>query len=250
MSNNHQRTPSITLNGNLLTPPLSKQQQRKLSLPVIYPRVSPSQYLEAVTNSQVNSQSYPHIFDAGKKRLSAVGIAVSNHLQSTIGWKKSPSHELIVEDAKCLCAICFRLKLRKCGIVHKKLGLQRLRSMGAIGTRNSQIAEIAVEFGNIIRELERSYPKLYSSVLSNTGNSTKMFSSLSTVQHVLQIIAQELFRNEITWERIAAYYAIAGALAVDCIKTGHSDYLLGLIDALSGFIERDLVVWIAQQGGW
>ncbi|RWS31374.1 uncharacterized protein B4U80_05945 [Leptotrombidium deliense] len=241
--------PLNNVNGTLLSPPSPSTRGRKLSLPVIYPRVSPSQYLEDMTNS---SSTKAQLFDASRKRLSAVGIAVSNHLQTTIGWKpKTESHELIVERAKCLCAIYFRFKLRKNGFMHKKLGLQRLRSMSAINAnQSSTITQVGIELRYIIEELERGYPKLYQSVLSNTGNSVKILSSLSSVQNVFEIMAQELFRNEITWERIGSYYAIAGALALDCVKAGHPDYVLGLIDSLTDFIERDIASWIASQGGW
>jgi BCL2-related ovarian killer protein len=96
--------------------------------------------------------------------------------------------------------------------------------------------------------LEHHYPKIFSSVLGNLKNLT--LPSVQSVQNVLQTIAQELFRHDITWARIAAFYAAVGALAVDCVRIGHAEYITSLIETFATFVDRDLASWIAQQGGW
>ena len=40
------------------------------------------------------------------------------------------------------------------------------------------------------------------------------------------------------------------AVAVDCVRQGHPEYLYGLVEAAGLVIERDVANWIANQGGW
>ncbi|KAL3217687.1 hypothetical protein MRX96_032120 [Rhipicephalus microplus] len=54
------------------------------------------------------------------------------------------------------------------------------------------------------------------------------------------------FRGVASWPCIQ----FPGGLAVDCVKLGHPEYVLGLVQALGLFVERDLATWISQQGGW
>ncbi|XP_054159346.1 bcl-2-related ovarian killer protein homolog A-like [Oppia nitens] len=181
-----------------------------------------------------------------KKRLSQVGIAVSHHLTSTIGLK--PSHSNIVKESKCLCSRFIRFKLRKSGIIdNKRFNLQKLRNLCNI-TVDSRTSLVANQLKCLVLELETNYPKLYNSVLNNiTSHPLK---SVNEIQSILQIISQELFRNDITWARIAALFAITGALAVDCVQVGHPEYILPIIDTFTAFVDRDIAGWIAQQGGW
>ncbi|KAH9371004.1 hypothetical protein HPB48_016993 [Haemaphysalis longicornis] len=84
-----------------------------------------------------------------------------------------------------------------------------------------------------------------------TGNiGVHALPSETAVQNVFEAVARELFRNDISWGRIVALYSVSGGLAIDCVKLGHPEYVLGLVQALGLFVERDLATWISQQGGW
>ncbi|KAH7961373.1 hypothetical protein HPB52_008578 [Rhipicephalus sanguineus] len=89
---------------------------------------------------------------------------------------------------------------------------------------------------------------VYSTVTGNIG--VHALPSETAVQNVFEAVARELFRNDISWGRIVALYSVSGGLAVDCVKLGHPEYVLGLVQALGLFVERDLATWISQQGGW
>ena len=256
-------TPNINNNSNgnnspnlqLLNPP--SINRRKYSLPVIYPnRQTPTEYLEEkiqLLKENRSSSSASNILDTislgsrGSKRLSQVGIAVSHHLSQTIGWKVLASHQQVVEQAKCLCARFIRFKLRKDLLIQKRLNLQKLKSFCNL-TLDPMTNQVAVELKFLTVELERSYPNIYSSVIQNLNIQT--FPSANSVQSILQLIAQELFRNDISWARIAALYTIVGALAVDCVQIGHSEYIMNIIETFTSFVDRDLASWIIQQGGW
>jgi hypothetical protein len=229
---------SNQINGSLLAPPVIKP--RKYSLPLICPnQLSPNDYLESSTRELRRSQPSTFLdsldFNSQKKRLSNVGIAVSHHLSATIGWKLLASHKDIVNQSKCLCSRFIRFKLRECG--HKRINLQKIKSLCNI-TLDSTTSQVAVELKYLILELERSYPKLYTSVFNNINSQS--LKSASGVQTVLQTMAQELFRNDITWPRIAAFFAVAGALSVDCVRIGHPEYIMSIIETFTTFIDRDI----------
>ena len=75
-----------------------------------------------------------------------------------------------------------------------------------------------------------------------------------SVRGVLSSIGQDLLdtrrHGDLTWAKIISLYCVAGGLAVDCVRSGHPEYLVTLIDATALVVERDAATWIAQQGGW
>ena len=227
-------------NGSLLCPPDIKP--RKHSLPLINTnQISPNEYMESY--SRDGRKSFPStILDSldlslQKHRLSQVGIAVSQHLSSTIGLRLISSHNQIVNQSKCLCSRFIRLKLKKRGLVHKRLNLQKLKSLCNIRV-DSNTSLVANELKCLITELERSHPKLYSSVINNL--SSQSFKSVNEIQSILQLMSQELFRNDITWARIAALFAITGAMAVDSVQMGRPEYIIPIIESFTAFVDRDI----------
>lgn len=230
-----------TSSGNRLTVPGAQgPKDRKYSLPLqLQRRPSLSGYAAAVESAKD---------DARRRKFSQVGQAVSHRLSTTIGWKVYPvSTQEVADQAKSLCGRYLRAKLRTCSAVHKKLGLQRLRSVSNMSV-GYQTSDVAQRLRLVCTELERSYPDLYQTVTGNIG--LHALPSETAVQNVFEAVARELFRNDISWGRIVALYSVSGGLAVDCVKLGHPEYVLGLVQALGLFVERDLATWISQQGGW
>lgn len=54
----------------------------------------------------------------------------------------------------------------------------------------------------------------------------------------------------ITWGKVVAMYAVAGALAVDCVKQGHPTTVHIIVDSLGQFVRKFLVSWLKRRGGW
>ncbi|GBO22236.1 Bcl-2-related ovarian killer A [Araneus ventricosus] len=100
----------------------------------------------------------------------------------------------------------------------------------------------------LTNELENLHPKLFQSVASNLG--LHSLPSEAVVHNVFAAVAEEIFRGDVTWGRIVALFAMTGALAMDCVKGGHPEYVLGLVQRMGIFVERDVAAWICQQGGW
>lgn len=173
---------------------------------------------------------------------------MSHRLSTTIGLKLyTVTTQEVAEQAKSLCGRYLRAKLRTCGAVHKKLGLQRLKSVSNLSI-GYPTADVAQRLRLVCTELERNHPDLYQTVTGNIG--LHALPSETAVQNVFEAVARELFRNDISWGRIVALYSVSGGLAVDCVKLGHPEYVLALVQALGLFVERDLASWISQQGGW
>ncbi|XP_050043112.1 bcl-2-related ovarian killer protein-like [Dermacentor andersoni] len=233
--------PSSPCLGNRLTVPGSQgPRDRKYSLPLqLQRRPSLSGYAAAVESARE---------DARRRKFSQVGQVVSHRLSTTIGWKVyTVTTQEVADQAKSLCGRYLRAKLKQCGAVNKKLGLQRLRSVTnlSVGYPTSDVAQ---RLRLVCSELESSHPDLYQTVTGNIG--VHALPSETAVQNVFEAVARELFRNDISWGRIVALYSVSGGLAVDCVKLGHPEYVLGLVQALGLFVERDLATWISQQGGW
>lgn len=96
------------------------------------------------------------------------------------------------------------------------------------------------------------HQKLYSSVarqVSSRGSGGDI-KSTENASFLLSTIARDLFRADITWSKVAALFAIAGGLALDCVRQGHPEFVPKLIESMADVIEDELVVWIAENGGW
>lgn len=212
-----------------------------------------SEYLRKRSNSN------PFLVES-KRRISQVSNVVTQHFQSTIGWSLK-SHSEIATQSRCLAAKYIRWKLRKVGLFHKRLQLQRLRSVGNLNDEHDvYINEIAIELKCLIQELERNHPKVFSSVIANAGD--VMLKNVHALKRVHRLIGQFIFDSssnpavegkegcQYNWSQVAAFYAVTGALAVDSVRSGHPEYVLPLIDSLTRYISKQIAPWISQEGGW
>ncbi|XP_022661382.1 uncharacterized protein LOC111250413 isoform X2 [Varroa destructor] len=216
-------------------------RERKLSLPssLHQRRPSLSGYAAAAEHARESARL---------RKLSSVGASMSHRLSTSIGWKAAPvTTAEMTEQAKALCGRYLRAKLRSCGPMHKKLGLQRLKSVSNMCS-GYPTNDVSTKLRLICQELERTHPDTFQTVVGNIG--VHSLPSESAVQTVFECVARELFRNDISWGRVAALYSLSGGLAIDCVKLGHPEYIMTIVNSLALFVERDLAQWIAQQGGW
>ncbi|KAL3207347.1 hypothetical protein MRX96_039709 [Rhipicephalus microplus] len=146
--------PSSPSLGNRLTVPGSQgPRDRKYSLPLqLQRRPSLSGYAAAVESARE---------DARRRKFSQVGQVVSHRLSTTIGWKVyTVTTQEVADQAKSPCGRYLRAKLKQCGAVHKKLGLQRLRSVSNISV-GYPTSDVAQRLRLVCSELESSHPDLY-----------------------------------------------------------------------------------------
>lgn len=100
-------------------------------------------------------------------------------------------------------------------------------------------------------ELEKMHPRIYTNVSRQL--SPAPFGELEyreTAPIILNIIAKDLFKANITWSKVVSIFAVCGGFAVDCVKQQHYDYLQFLVEAMADIIEDDLSQWLRFNDGW
>ncbi|KAE8744785.1 hypothetical protein FOCC_FOCC008602, partial [Frankliniella occidentalis] len=171
---------------------------------------------------------------APRRRFSNVSDAVSRKLSSTIGWRTVPAHSKIVEivgQGKALCGQYIRSRLKRAGLFDRKCGLQRLRSAAALnapqglsaGAAGGVLREVFSELNAVGLELERRHPKVYTGVARQAAAGPIV--SDKTAASALTAVGRDLLKHDVTWGKVISLYAVAGALAVDCVRQGHPEYL-------------------------
>ncbi|XP_008210490.1 bcl-2-related ovarian killer protein isoform X2 [Nasonia vitripennis] len=192
---------------------------------------------------------HPDAFDAARRRLSNVSDVVSRKISRTIGWRSlSVSVELTVSQGKALCGQYIRSRLRRSGIFHRKLGLKRVRSAKLI-SGSSVVEEVFPVLDALGTELEKMHPQLYERVGRQIGRG--LFNSEQKVSDALTDISREMLRaGECNWVKIASIYAVAGGIAVDCVKQGKPEFLPVIQRAMIIVLEEYLASWIQANGGW
>ncbi|XP_049540246.1 bcl-2-related ovarian killer protein-like [Anopheles darlingi] len=176
----------------------------------------------------------------------------------------------VIQQGKRLCGEYIRARLKRSGLLNRKI-LQRLRNsivpdgasagIGSVGGGSGMML-IAGGGGAVVREafpilhgmgieLERMHPRLYTNVSRQISNEPwGELTEPDTVGYLLHIVAKDLFKTGVTWGKVISLFAIAGGLAVDCVRQDHTDYLQQLIEGTTDVIEEDLAGWLVERGGW
>lgn len=195
-----------------------------------------------------------------RRRFSNVSDVVSRKLSSTIGWRTAPAHSKIVEivsQGKALCGQYIRSRLKRAGLFDRKCGLQRLRSAAALNAPQGlaqglagtdALREVFSELNLVGLELERRHPKVYTGVARQAAAGPIVSDKAAAT--ALTAVGRDLLKHDVTWAKVVALYAVAGGLAVDCVRQGHPEYLHALVAAVGQLLEDDLAPWIADNGGW
>uniref|UniRef100_A0AAG5DIP1 Bcl-2 Bcl-2 homology region 1-3 domain-containing protein n=1 Tax=Anopheles atroparvus TaxID=41427 RepID=A0AAG5DIP1_ANOAO len=182
-------------------------------------------------------------------------------LTSPVGWtnKRSPIHHLttsqdVINQGKCLCGEYIRARLKRSGLLNRKT-LQRLRNSMEECSAEAGAGVVVREAFPILNEmgeeLERMHPRLYTNVSRQISNEPwGELTEPDTVGYLLHVVAKDLFKSGITWGKVISLFAIAGGLAVDCVRQDHHDYLRQLIEGTTDVIEEDLSGWLVERGGW
>ncbi|CAB0034736.1 unnamed protein product [Trichogramma brassicae] len=209
--------------------------------------------------------SFLNLTDSARRRLSNVGDAVSRKISCTIGWKSS-SIETIVQQGVALCKYYVRNRLKRSGLLTRKIGLRRTTSSKLVVESNHTAAAAAgnghsasmmwaahqmfPELAALGAELEKMYPELYERVGRQIG--CVQFTSKQRVGDALGDIVRELMQRHggCNWSKIVAIYAVAGGLACDCVRQGNPDFLDAIYEAMENVIEEYIAPWILIRGGW
>ena len=155
--NERRRKMSVPVTLYRNTPRLSVSNPSGVGLP-IFERIPGQPNPSNLDISDNLSHSGPDATRGRLRRFSNVGDA-ARKLSTTIGWRTVSVQDIICQT-KSLCGQYIRARLKRSGILHRKFGLQRMRSIANL-PGGVIVCEIFSQLHLIGTELERMHPKLY-----------------------------------------------------------------------------------------
>lgn len=155
-------------------------------------------------------------------------------------FDRSLTEKELVSQSKVLCRDYIISRLNQNGLGWSKAELN-------FPSSNSSICEISVVLLCLGDELESIQPSLYRNVARQLNISVAMENAVSDA---FIGVATEIFATGITWGKIVAMYAVAGALAVDCVRQSRVNNVHVIVDSLGQLVRKYLVHWLKRRGGW
>ncbi|XP_061550674.1 bcl-2-related ovarian killer protein homolog B [Phycodurus eques] len=155
-------------------------------------------------------------------------------------FERSLTEKELVSQAKALCRDFIVSRLNQNGLAWSKSEL----NLSPSGPALADVSFVLVCLGD---ELERILPSLYRNVARQLNISVAMETMVSDA---FIGVATEIFSTGITWGKVVSMYAVAGALAVDCVRQGHASTVHIIVDSLGQFVRKYLAQWLKRRGGW
>ncbi|KAG7228667.1 hypothetical protein INR49_008443 [Caranx melampygus] len=160
-------------------------------------------------------------------------------------FDRSPTDKELVSQAKALCRDYIHSRLNRAGIGWSNPEHGLAASGGALG----EISTVLLWLGN---ELEYLRPNVYRNVARQLNITV---ASESVVSDAFLAVAADIFSTAVslsgvTWGKVVSLYAVAGALAVDCVRHGHPAMVHTIVDCMGEFVRKSLTSWLKRRGGW
>ncbi|XP_032428741.1 bcl-2-related ovarian killer protein homolog A isoform X2 [Xiphophorus hellerii] len=96
-------------------------------------------------------------------------------------------------------------------------------------------------------ELEYLRPNVYRNVARQLNITVAVE---GVVSDAFMAVAADIFSTGVTWGKVVSLYAVAGALAVDCVRHGHPAMVHTIVDCMGEFVRKSLTPWLKKRGGW
>ncbi|KAG7321562.1 hypothetical protein KOW79_014420 [Hemibagrus wyckioides] len=96
-------------------------------------------------------------------------------------------------------------------------------------------------------ELENIQPHVYRNIARQLNISVTME---VVVSDAFLSVATEILSLGITWGKVVAIFAVAGGLAVDCVRQERPAVVHTIEESLGEFVRKSLVPWLRRRGGW
>lgn len=155
-------------------------------------------------------------------------------------FDRSPTDKELVSQAKALCRDYVHSRLNRAGIGWSKPD----HGFSAPGSTLGEVSAVLLWLGD---ELEYLRPNVYRNVARQLNIPV---ASESVVSDAFLAVAAEIFSTGVTWGKVVSLYAVAGALAVDCVRHGHPAIVHIIVDCMGEFVRKSLVSWLKRRGGW
>ncbi|XP_012734400.2 bcl-2-related ovarian killer protein homolog B [Fundulus heteroclitus] len=155
-------------------------------------------------------------------------------------FDRSLTEKELVSQSKALCRDYILSRLNQNGLGWSKTEIN-------FSPPNAALAEVSLVLLCLGDELECIQPSLYRNVARQLNISVAMD---NVVSDAFLGVATEIFAAGITWGKVVAMYAVAAALAVDCVRQGHPTTVHIIVDSLGQFVRKFLASWLKRRGGW
>ena len=160
------------------------------------------------------------------------------------GRKPSSAEEVeISEQAAFLCQKYIEARFTRSNLCYFNPRSRKKDGQSLAGCPED-VVQTLCEIGAL---LERSYPKLYNNVLDQLNYRVNL---AILVCNMFNRVSEQIVVSGVSWARIVAVYAFAGALAYDFTQTGDTRFIRSMSIWMGHFSARRLSPWIKQNGGW
>ncbi|XP_034154118.1 bcl-2-related ovarian killer protein homolog A isoform X1 [Pangasianodon hypophthalmus] len=169
-------------------------------------------------------------------------------------FDRSPTDKELVSQSKMLCRDYIHSRLNRAGIGWTKSDL------GSTGGTLGEVSTVllwleCIDMGAVLcscfpsscDELEYLRPNVYRNVAKQLNITV---ASEGIVSDAFLAVAAEIFSTGVTWGKVVSLYAVAGALAVDCVRHGYPAMVHTIVDCMGEFVRKSLVSWLKRRGGW
>ncbi|XP_076833104.1 bcl-2-related ovarian killer protein homolog B isoform X2 [Brachyhypopomus gauderio] len=146
----------------------------------------------------------------------------------------------LVSQSTILCRYFMHSRIIREGLNWSKVGPGLPALKGALG----DVSKVLLKLGD---ELDYLQPYLYRNIAKQLRISVAVE---SMVTDAFLSVAMEILSLGITWGKVVAIFAVAGGLAVDCVRQGHPAMVHAIVESMGELAGRSLAPWLKRRGGW
>ncbi|XP_030631695.1 bcl-2-related ovarian killer protein homolog B [Chanos chanos] len=155
-------------------------------------------------------------------------------------FDRTPTEKELVSQSKALCREFIYSRLVREGLSWSKIEPDLPPPSGLLG----DVSMVLLKLGD---ELEYIRPYLFRNVAKQLNISVAVETMVSDA---FLTVTTEILSLGVTWGKVVAIFAIAGGLAVDCVRQGHPAMVHTIVDSLGELVRKSLVPWLKRRGGW
>ncbi|XP_060754211.1 bcl-2-related ovarian killer protein homolog B [Neoarius graeffei] len=152
-------------------------------------------------------------------------------------FEQIPTERELVFQAKVLCRHFMHSRITREGLSWSRVG-------ATLPAALTPAALVLLKLGD---ELENIQPHVYRNITKQLNISVLME---AVVLEAFLFVATEILSLGITWGKVVAIFAVAGGLAVDCVRQERPAVVRTIEETLGEFVRKSLVPWLRRRGGW
>ncbi|MCJ8740438.1 hypothetical protein PDJAM_G00058890 [Pangasius djambal] len=155
-----------------------------------------------------------------------------------------PTESELVLQAKVLCREFMYSRVTREGLSWSRVEEAPRAAPRAAPAALARAALVLLKLGD---ELEKMRPHVYRNIAKQLNISVAME---AVVLDAFLSVATEILSLGITWGKVVAIFAVAGGLAVDCVRQECPAVVHTIEESLGELVRKSLVPWLRRRGGW